>query len=365
MPSCSHLLPAWAKGLPFGVEAENATLQCMMLPFSSYHRRLAAITVSLGMLGICAMLGGCRRQHGANGLTPVTLQTDWYPQPEHGGFYDAQIRGYYKDEGLDVTIRPGGPYINAEQQVSVGEAQFAMGSSDRVLQAVGNGEPIVAVAATMQRDPQALMVHQDSPVKSFQDLDGHAVAIKLGATWFSYLVQRYHLKNVREIPATFSVANFMQDPGYIQQIFVTSEPFFARQAGTQVRTMLISETGYNPYRVMFTSRAYRQEHPEIVAKFVRASLRGWRDYLTHPDDINAAIGKLNPALSGPQMQFSYQGLRDQHFIAGDDTSGAELGQFTPARWTSMYQQLLDLKVIEKPFDPAIAYTLQFLPKGGS
>jgi NitT/TauT family transport system substrate-binding protein len=365
MPSCSHLPPAWAKRLPFGVEAENATLQCMMLPFSSCHHRLAAITISVWMLGICIMTGGCRRQHGANGLTPVTLQTDWYPQPEHGGFYDAQIRGYYKDEGLDVTIRPGGPYVNAEQQVSVGEAQFAMGSSDRVLQAVGNGEPIVAVAATMQRDPQALMLHQDSPVKSFQDLDGHAVAIKLGATWFSYLVQRYHLKNVREIPATYSVANFMQDPGYIQQIFVTSEPFFARQAGAQVRTMLISETGYNPYRVMFTSRAFLQQHPEIVAKFVRASLRGWRDYLTHPDDINAAIGKLNPALSVPQMQFSYQGLRDQHFIAGDDPSGAELGQFTPARWTSMYQQLLDLKVIEKPFDPAIAYTLQFLPKGGS
>jgi NitT/TauT family transport system substrate-binding protein len=170
---------------------------------------------------------------------------------------------------------------------------------------------------------------------------------------------------VREIPATYSVANFMQDPGYIQQIFVTSEPFFARQAGARVRTMLISETGYNPYRVIFTSRAFLQQHPEIVAKFVRASLRGWRDYLIHPDDINAAIGKLNPALSVAQMQFSYQGLRDQHFIAGDDPSGAELGQFTPARWTSMYQQLLDLKVIEKPFDPAIAYTLQFLPKGGS
>jgi NitT/TauT family transport system substrate-binding protein len=331
---------------------------------SSSSRKPAALTISACILSICAMLAGCGPQHGTNGLIPVTLQTDWYPQPEHGGFYDALIRGYYKEEGLDVTIVPGGPYINAEQQVSVGAAQFAMGSSDRVLQAVGNGEPVVAVAATMQRDPQAVMVHQDSPVHSFQDLDGHGVAIKPGSTWFDYLVKRYHLKNVREIPATYSVANFMQDPDYIQQIFVTSEPFFARQAGVQVRTMLISETGYNPYRVFFTSRAFLQQHPDTVAKFVRASLRGWRDYLKNPDDINAAIAKLNPALSVPQMQFSYQALRDQHFIAGEDPNGAELGQFTPARWTSMYQQLLDLKVIEKPFDPAIAYTLQFLPKGG-
>jgi NitT/TauT family transport system substrate-binding protein len=324
---------------------------------------LRSRTFSVGILGICLVLGGCRKQPASSGLTPVTLQTDWYPQPEHGGFYDAQIRGYYKDEGLDVTILPGGPYVNNDQQVSVGVAQFGMSSSDHVLEALGNGVPLIAVAATMQHDPQAIMVHQDSPVHSFQDLDGHAVAVRLGgSTWFEFLVKRYQLRNVREIPATYSVANFLQDPGYIQQIFVTSEPFFARQAGVPVRTLLISQAGYDPYRAFITSRSFLQQHPEIVAKFVRASLRGWRDYLVHPDDINAAIAKLNPAMSVPQMKFSYEALRDQHFIAGDAANGADLGPFDPARWTSMYHQLLDLKVIQKPFDPAIAYTMQFMPK---
>ncbi len=325
---------------------------------------VASRTITMCLLGVCLMLGGCRQQPASDGLTPVTLQTDWYPQPEHGGFYDAQIRGYYKDEGLDVRILPGGPYVNSGQEVSVGSVQFAMGSSDNILESVGNGVPLVAVAATMQRDPQAIMVHQDSPVRRFQDLDGHAVAIRLGAsTWFEYLVKRYQLREVREIPATYSVANFLRDPGYIQQIFVTSEPFFARQAGVPVRTLLISEAGYNPYRVVATSRSFLQQHPEIVDKFVRASLRGWRDYLVHPDDINAAIAKLNPAMSVAQMRFSYEALRDQHFIAGDAGNGADLGRFDAARWTSMYQQLLDLKVIEKPFDPAIAYTMRFMPKG--
>ena len=321
-------------------------------------------TSSVCLLGICLVLGGCRKQIAPSGLTPVKLQTDWYPQPEHGGFYDALIRGYYKDEGLDVTIAPGGPYVSTDQEVSVGDAQFAMGSSDHTLQVIGNGLPLVAVAATMQHDPQALMVHQDSPVHSFGDLAGHAVAIRFGAsTWFEFLVKRYQLKNVREIPATYSVANFLQDPGYIQQIFVTSEPFFALQSGVPVRTLLISEAGYDPYRVFLTSRSFLQQHPDVVAKFVRASLRGWRDYLIHPDDINAAIAKLNPAMSVPQMKFSYEGLRDQHFITGDAPNGADLGRFDPARWTSMYQQLLDLKVIQKPFDPSTAYTLQFMPKG--
>ena len=318
-----------------------------------------ACIVSLGVL----FSGGCRQAKTVNGLTPVTLQTDWYPQPEHGGFYDAQLRGYYKDEGLDVTILPGGPYVNSDQQITVGPAQFAMGSSDHVLQAVGNGVPLVAIAATMQHDPQAIMVHASSPVNSFQDLDGHAVAIRLGAsTWFDYLVKRYHLKDVREIPATYSVANFLQDPNYIQQIFVSSEPFFARQAGAQVRTLLISQTGYDPYRVMVTSRSYLQQHPEIVAKFVRASLRGWRDYLQNPDAVNAVIAKLNPAMSVEQMKFSYEALRDQHFITGNAPNGADLGKFDPARWATTYQQLLDLKLIAKPFDPTTAYTQQFTNK---
>ncbi len=319
-------------------------------------------TISLFLLGVCLIVAGCGRR-SSSGLTPITLQTDWYPQPEHGGFYDAKIRGYYKEEGLDVTILPGGPYLNSDQQVSIGAAQFEMASSDHILQAIGNGLPLVAIGATMQHDPQGVMVHQDSPVHSFKDLDGHAVAILVGrSTWFDYLVKRYQLKNVREVPATLSVANFLQDPGYIQQVFVTSEPFFARQAGVPVRTLLISETGYDPYRVFATSRSFLQEHPEIVAKFVRASLRGWKDYLQNPGDVNAVISKLNPAMSVPQMQFSYAALRDQHFIAGP--GGADLGQFDPARWTSMYQQLLELKVIQKPFDPAIAYTLRFLPKFG-
>jgi NitT/TauT family transport system substrate-binding protein len=317
------------------------------------------------LLGVCLVFAGCEKHPAvSSGLTPVTLQTDWYPQPEHGGFYDAKIRGYYKDEGLEVTILPGGPYVNSDQAVSVGGVQFAMGSSDHVLQAIGNGVPLVAVAATMQHDPQALMVHQDSPVHNFQDLDGHAVAIRLGlSTWFEFLVKRYRLKNVLEIPATYSVANFLQDPGYIQQIFVTSEPFFVHQAGLPVRTMLISEAGYDPYRVFVTSQPFLQQHPEVVGKFVRASLRGWSDYLAHPDDVNAAIAKLNPAMSVPQMKFSYEGLRDQHFVTGNAAHGEELGRFDAARWTSMYQQLLDLKVIAKPFDPTSAYTLQFMPKG--
>lgn len=316
----------------------------------------ALIFVSLSMLG-------CRHPAVDTGLTTIVFQADWYPQPEHGGFYTALAKGYYKDEGLDVTILPGGPYITVEKQVSSGTAQFGMGASDKVLEANSGGQSLVAVAATMQHDPQGIMVRKDSPIHSFADLNGHSVAIKIGeSTWFEFLVKRFQLNNVHVVPAMMNVANFVADPQYIQQAFATSEPFFAHQAGIETRVLLVSEAGYSPYRTMYTTRDYIQQHPEIVAKFVRASLKGWKDYLNDPGPAHAMIAKLNPALNPEWMQFSWQQLRDGRFVAGEDPSGAQLGQMDPQRWSTMYAQLVELKVIEKPFDPTIAYTLQFLQK---
>lgn len=314
----------------------------------------------LGFLFAALIFTGCRGQSAGTGLSKVTLQADWYPQPEHGGFYTALVKGYYKDEGLDLTIQPGSQYAIPDQQVAVGTAQFGMGSSDRTLESVADGHPLVAVAATMQSDPQGIMVRQDSPVRTFNDLHGHSVAVKPGSTWFQYLVRRFKLDDVKEVPSTMSVANFVADPSYIQQAFATSEPFFAQKAGIPTRVILTKEAGYNPYRVMFTTRDFLRQHPELVGKFVQASIRGWREYLNDPTAAHATIAKLNPALSPEWMNFSWRGLRDGHFVAGDDPTGAQLGQMTASRWTIMYQQLVDLKVIDKPFDPATAYTLQFI-----
>ncbi len=151
------------------------------------------------LLLLTSVLVGCHRHLDAipSNLTKVALQADWYPQPEHGGFYTALVKGYYREEGLDLIIVPGGPFAVASKQVASGAAQFGMDSSDHVLEGVSEGEPLVAVAATMQRDPQGIMVRKDSPVLSFADLDGHTVAVKAGSTWFEFIVKRYHLDRVR------------------------------------------------------------------------------------------------------------------------------------------------------------------------
>ncbi len=317
---------------------------------------IAALAVALA-----CTLAGCRAHQAAtaNGLTPVRLQLDWYPQPEHGGFFAAQMLGYYKAEGLDVTILPLPQYGSPAQLVSAGKADFGLGSSDQILEWDSNGLPLLAVAATMQHDPQAIMVHKDSPVHDFKDLDGHTVASQPGAVWLKYVISSYHLRNVRQVPSTLSIANFLADPNYVQQIFITSEPFFAKQAGTEVRTFLISSSGYDPYRVQFTTRDFAAQHPDIVARFVRASIRGWNQYLSDPGPTNALLLQLNPALNPAQEAYTAQALRDGGFITGGDATGAQTGRMTAARWTAGYEQLKSLGILEGPLDPATAYSLQF------
>jgi NitT/TauT family transport system substrate-binding protein len=335
------------------------------LIYISFPRAACArIATARALFAALALLVGCHGNTtpaGNNELVPVRLQADWYPQPEQGGYYTALVKGFYKAEGLDVTILPLGPYTSGPQVVSSGSADFGLGSSDQILEAVSNGLPLIAIGATMQHDPQAIMVHKDSPVRDFSQLEGHSVAAQPGATWFKFIVSKYRLKDTREIPATHSIANFLADPNYIQQIFITSEPYFVRNAGVDFRTILISGAGYDPYRVFFVRKDYMEQHPDLTAKFARASIKGWQEYLRDPGPANALILKLNPAQNAAQMAYTLQALKDGAFVTGPDTSGAEIGKMIPSRWAETNAQLTALGVIRKPIDPTTAYNLKFLP----
>ena len=339
--------------------ATHAPVLCSLIPVP-FANLLAAFTLALA-------LTGCHSHPPAtsNGLTPVRLQLDWYPQPEHGGYFAAQLLGFYKAEGLDVTFLPLPQYGAAAQIVATGQADLGLGSSDQILEWNSNGLPLVAVMATMQHDPQAIMVHQDSPIHAFPDLENHTISVQPGATWLKYVTSRYNLRNLREVPSTHSIANFLADPGYVQQVFITSEPFYATQAGAPVRTLLISSSGYDPYRVAFTSRDFLAQHPDVLARFVRASIRGWQAYLADPAAVDAHLLQLNPSLNPAQEAYTAQTLRDGGFISGSNPTtpqtSDQTGHMLPARWQSSYDQLKSLGILHGPVDPATTYTLRFLP----
>ena len=330
------------------------------------------LTASVYPLLVCLALAGCGRKlnpsassDGASQTAPpvkIRMSLDWYPQPEHGGFYQALVKGYFAESGLDVDLLPANPQDRTTRSVATGKAEFGMTASDEMITAQARHLPLVAVGATMQHDPQAIMVRADSPVKSFADLENRSVSVVTGAIWVKCIMQKFGLKNVKELPMSYAIANFVADPNYIQQCFVTSEPFFVRKKGIEVRTIPLRETGFDNYRVFFGNRDFIAKNPDVTRKFVAACVRGWTTYLVDPTAANAEIAKRNPEMNPEREMFSWQALKDGHYVEGFPDQGEGIGQFKLERWKQLRDIMRQVGVLETDVDPQSAFTTEFLPK---
>ena len=127
-----------------------------------------------------------------------------------------------------------------------------------------------------------------------------------------------------------------------------------------MRTLLISSSGYDPYRVQFTTRDFATQHTDVVERFVRANIRGWQEYLRSPEAVNAHLLALNPALNPQQEAFSAKALLEGGFVSGSPESTSQIGQMTTARWNASSSQLKELGIIQPGIDPANAYSLKFV-----
>ena len=180
--------------------------------------------------------GGCSKPAGPVSAeaapTKVRFKTDWYPQAEHGGFYQAVAKGFYRDAGIDVDIVPGGPgsVLVLPDRAGRAQADIAMGSSDDLVMWASKGLPFVGVGVYMERDPQAILVHDASPVRTFSDLNHRAVMAVPGSNWIDYIKAHYDI-DFNLIPSNFGIAEFMADKNFIQQCFVTNEPYFVKKNG--------------------------------------------------------------------------------------------------------------------------------------
>ena len=313
--------------------------------------------------------GGCSRKEPAvyvasdsPAARKVVLQTDWFPQAEHGGYYQALAKGYYTEAGLDVHIWPGGPGAGIKLKVARGDAHFGMLRSDDVILAAGNDMPFVMVAATMQHDAQGLMVHANSPVKTFKDLDGRVVIGNVGMAWFPYLERRYGIKIERR-QNTYALGEFLANPDIIQQCLITNEPFFAEKRGRKVRTLPLSASGYDCYQTVFTRRDFIRASPELVRAFVQASIRGWRDYLDgDPAPANELILTRNREMTPDLLKFSRDEMIRHAFVRGDPAKGEDIGQLSLERIADQVNTLVSLKILPKPIAVSNVATTEFLPK---
>jgi NitT/TauT family transport system substrate-binding protein len=327
---------------------------------------MKSLISSLLMVAALAGVVGCgKKTEPALFASPapikVRFQTDWFPQPEHGGYYQALAKGYYAAEGLDVEILPGGPNAQVMTTVALGRADLGMTYGDDVIVAVARGVPIKMVGAEMQREPQGILFHTEHPLKTLHDLEGRTLMAGAGSTWLEVLRKKIGVK-FNLVPLAGDLARFMNNPEFVQQCFVTNEPYFARQRGASVGTLLIASDSYEPYRVMFTSDAFLAKHPDIVGKFVRASIRGWADYLTgDPSPGNKLLFAKRSDLTPEFMAYSIKSMNDNQLVLGDPAKGEEAGQLKAARLEKQIRLLQEIGVLDKPVALQDVVSFAFAP----
>jgi NitT/TauT family transport system substrate-binding protein len=283
----------------------------------------------------------------APGLTKITVQLDWFPEPEHGGFYQAQARGWFREAGLDVTLLPGGQQgLNVNQAIATGRAQVGQGESVTTLLDTHKGFPLVQVAAVFQNDPSVFLLHANNPVRDFKDLDGRKIMARPGWVFLDYLKQKYAI-DFTIIPFNFSVSNFIADPEFIQQGFYIAEPFFITQGGAPAPRYLYAwDAGYDSYGVLIANKDWAEKNPAALRAFLATYIRGWDDYLHgDPTPAHEAMKAANPKNSDEFMAFSRRMIIDEKLVVGRDaTDSSRIGRLDPARFAAQIKILEDLKL---------------------
>ncbi|NML47877.1 ABC transporter substrate-binding protein [Ramlibacter sp. G-1-2-2] len=291
----------------------------------------------------------------------VTFLTSWYAQAEHGGYYQAVATGIYKKYGLDVAIKMGGPQVNLMQVLAAGQADFVMGKDFQVLSGLEQGIPSVTVAAVFQKDPQGMMTHAD--VTRLADLKDKTILVASSGytSWWPWLSAKYKLKPEQTRPYTFNLQPFFADPKVAQQGFPGSEPFTAQKEGQKVNFFLFADDGYPPYgNTIVAMQKTVKEKPELVQRFVKATLEGWKSYLANPAPGNALIKQDNPKMDDDTLAFGVKQMNALHFFDGGDAARQGPGVMTDARWKQTYELMVSSGLLKPNANWQQAYTLDFL-----
>ena len=291
----------------------------------------------------------------------VTFLTSWYGQAEHGGFYQALATGLYKKHGLDVTIRMGGPQVNGMQLMMAGQADMHMGYDFQVLKSLEQGLTPITVATSFQHDLQGLMTHEDVP--SLGALKGKTILVATAgrSSWWPWLKEKYGYTEEQVRPYTFNLQPFFADKNLAQQAYLSSEPLQAEKAGIKHRFFLFARDGFPPYgTTIVTTQRMAKEKPDVVQRFVRASMEGWRSYIADPAPANALIKKDNPNMTDEQLAYGLGKLKEQRLITGGDAAKMGIGIITDERWKKTHEYMVSAGLLKPTVDYRQAFTLQFV-----
>jgi NitT/TauT family transport system substrate-binding protein len=313
--------------------------------------------------------------HGAPGasraLDKVTLALNWKAQPELGGFYQALADGTYKDHGLDVTIKSGGPMINNRPLLAFAQVDFLIATN--LLQpfdATKQGIPTKVVAAFLQKDPQCLLAHPDSGYKTWDDLK--QAPLYMGTTgrlsFFRWLNSAHGFERAKLRPYNHVLTPFLVDKTAVMQGYATAEPKRVEDAlGRKPPVFLLADHGWTSYSTLLETRTELiEKNPDLVQRFVDASILGWYHYLYDADvaAANALIKRDNPAMTEDQIAFSREKMRESGLVDSGNAREEGIGAIDAKRVDAFYESMVKAGMYANgDLTPADAVSLEFVNKG--
>ena len=300
------------------------------------------LLLSLVLLPVAAQTAELAKQ------TVIKFALNWKAEPEFGGFYAAKLAGSFEKRGLNVEVIEGGAGTPVVQMVANSKVPFGIAAADEVVLSQARGTDVMALFAVYQTNPQGIMVHPERGFKSIGDVFAApgTLAIQSGAPYTLFLQAKFAKAKVKLVPYAGGIAQFLTDANYSQQCFVTAEPLLAKKKNKPSQSFLIADAGFNPYgTVVIARRQYIEKNPRQVRDLIEAIRAGWSDYLGAPENANAWMVKLNPAMDSETMKASAEVQKP--FILAANTPNKELGKMSAERWTTLVNQLFDLKLIKK------------------
>lgn len=282
--------------------------------------------------------------------TKVTLQLNWVPEPEFGGFYAAAHKGLYEQAGLEVNIVAGGAGVATWNMVATGKVPFAIAGADEVIRARLQDARIVALYAVYQTNPQAIMAHAGSGVSSLEEIFTSGkikrVIMEPGLAYGRFVQEKYGFDKVEIVQYGGNLSLFLQDKDAAQQCFVFSEPVSAAEQGVEVKAFSVAESGFNPYQtVVVTSQAYLDQNPAVVEAFVRATRAGWQAYLDEPEPTNEYMKTQQATMTASAMKRAAD--MQTPYIITDETRAKYLGYMSEERWRVLGEQLVSVGEIKQ------------------
>lgn len=250
----------------------------------SQRRGAHLITASVIFLFLSAVwLSGCGVQSVDEPPDEVTVQLSWVHQGQFAGLYAAEEQGFFADEGLQVILAPRStPNTDVIAQVLEGKADFGLTSGLRMLTARSQAQPVAAVAVIYRRSPKVFMTLAGSGISSPYDFPGHTVrAMASGINDIDFQAMMAHLgidpDSIRQVESGFDLAPFFEGEVDIWPGFITDEVLVSRELGYEVNVIFPHDYRIHTYHeVLFTSDQLVRENPELVLRFLRAVLKGWR-----------------------------------------------------------------------------------------